>query len=173
MTNRITALDIIDVAILFLITLFAIIYAIPIIFIRRFHRHNNILTLNICIIIICCGLSWAYVRISFWLINQTADIRTLGTFSIIALYFTVQMPFSFVAANIHRCCSIVYYKIAFFKRKRWVTFCIGSQWLLAFILGLPNLIYLKTVRYNLCFVQTRFYKNVYMYIYSLLEILYG
>ncbi|CAF0937562.1 unnamed protein product [Rotaria sordida] len=56
------------------------------------------------------------------------------------MIFTIQVPCSFVAVSIHRCCSIVYYTKSFFKTKQWIILCIGSQWLLGFILSIPDFI---------------------------------
>jgi hypothetical protein len=135
-------------SILFLIIIiFACIYSIPIICIRRFHQHNHILTLNVCLATIFCSLSYLPVYAASIFVNPVDFSRkALIFFDIVQTIFTLQVPLSFVIASIHRYCSIVYHTKIFFKRKRWLVLCIGSQWMLGFILSIPNLIRIYTVR---------------------------
>lgn len=127
------------VTILTITILFAFIYSIPIIYIRRFHNHNNIFTLNICLAVILCSLSW----LSFWLMS-TLDVPYLDVEKIWPFLFgaqtilTIQVPYSFVIVSIHRYCSIAYPTKIFFKTKKWILLCIMSQWILGFTLPIPN-----------------------------------
>ncbi|CAF3703004.1 unnamed protein product [Adineta steineri] len=124
--------------------IFALIYIIPIIFIRRFHQHNNILTLNVCLASICCCLSWLPVYTLPFMEYPLDFLRSTWIYmDILQTIFTIQVPFSLVATSIHRYCSIVYHTETFFKTKRWIILCIGCQWLLAFILIIPNLVCIK------------------------------
>ncbi|CAF1432701.1 unnamed protein product [Adineta steineri] len=124
--------------------IFALIYMIPILFIRRFHQHNNILTLNVCLASICCCLSWLPFRALPFMEYPLDFIQSTGIYLYITqTIFTIQVPFSFVATSIHRYCSIVYHTKSFFRTKRWIILCIGCQWLFAFILIIPNLVCIK------------------------------
>ncbi|CAF2851509.1 unnamed protein product [Rotaria sp. Silwood2] len=141
MVNSLRIFPIIGVVIFIIIILFAFIYSIPIIFIRRFHQHNNILTLNICLVTILCCLSWLFIHATITIDDPYTTLGKMNFFFYItAMIFTIQVPFSFLAASIHRCCSIVYHTKVFFKTKRWIMLCIGSQWLLGFILSTPDFV---------------------------------
>jgi hypothetical protein len=124
-----------------LIILIALIYSIPIICIRRFHQPNNILTLNICLAVILCCLSWLPTTVVFILNTSNEVIKDIAIpFYIAEMLLTIQVPFSFVVASMHRYYFVIYHRNMFFKRKRWIILCIGSQWILGFILTIPNLI---------------------------------
>jgi len=141
----------IEVLILTIIILFAFIYSIPIICIRRFHQHNNLLTLNVCLATILCCLSWLAIFTIPLLANPYDKSRESWMYlNIPQTVFTIQVPFSFVVSSIHRYCSIVYHTKIFFKTKRWLIICIGGQWILAFILSIPNLACVCMVRISVC-----------------------
>jgi hypothetical protein len=135
-----------------LIVLVAFVYSIPIIFIRRFHHRHNILTLNICIVTICCCAYW----VVFYTMLQ---INTLETYifllnsckfvSIVPTLLTLQVPFSFVTASLNRLCSVIYYNKNLFKTKQWVFICILFQWVLGTVLTLPILAGIQPVSYFL------------------------
>lgn len=133
-----------------LIVLIACIYSIPIIFLRRFHYRNNILTLNTCLATICCSLYW-------FLFYIMLELDLLGTYSfllnacvfvfIVPTILTLQVPLSFVTISINRFCAVVYHNKNFFKRKQWVFICILFQWLFGIIFTLPILSGIQLVRF--------------------------
>jgi hypothetical protein len=135
--------------ILFILIIFiALIYSIPILCIHRFHQPNNIFTLNVCLAVILCCLSWLPTTAVFTFTSSYEVIEKIALpFYIMEMLLTIQVPFSFVAVSIHRYYFMIYHAKMFFKRKRWIILCIGSQWILGFILTIPNVIcLLHTVR---------------------------
>jgi hypothetical protein len=160
MDIEIRIFSLIQIIIFILIIFLTFIYSIPIICFRRFHHANNILTLNVCIATIFCGLSWLLQDLITiccglsWLVQDEATMFDNDDFfkkAMVFLYFaettfTIQVPFSLVAASIHRYCSLVYHTNNFFKRKQWIILCIGSQWIVGFVLLIPNLTCLYNVR---------------------------
>lgn len=129
------------IAVFGLIVVIAAIYCVPIIFVRRFHHRNNLLTLNICFATSLCSLYWFL----FYLILQF-DIESITLFllnncrftSLFPVILTLQVPFSFVTASINRFCSIVFDR-AIFRTKRWIALCIANQWIMCSFLPLPIL----------------------------------
>ncbi|CAF3228457.1 unnamed protein product [Rotaria socialis] len=150
MAPSLSGIDLVSIITFTLIIVLALIYSIPIICIRRFHRNNHMLTLNICFATIFCGLSWFSLDAVALLIGRDGNISLFAIFNMITFAFTIQVPFSFVVASIHRCCSIIYHAKAFFKTRQWIALCIGSQWLLCLVLSLPNYISINTrIQYSI------------------------
>jgi hypothetical protein len=133
-----------------IIILFALIYSLPIICIRRFHQHNNVLTLNICLATILCCFSWLIMNAAIAFDNLDEVSKISGILQIAQIIFTVQIPLSFVVVALHRYCSIVYHTNIFFKTKQWIMLCIGSQWMIGIILSIPNLVCVDKVRLFFC-----------------------
>lgn len=121
---------------------FALIYSCLIIFNRRFHHSNNIFILNICInIITSCIYFTTYFQIRFWNMPIFVCVIFFYCFNIASM----QIPCSVLIFTIHRCCLIFYHTNQFFKRKRWIIFCISMQWFIQFIVSLPRPLYQYTV----------------------------
>jgi len=136
-----------------LIILVATIYSIPILFIRRFHHRNNILTLNICLVTICCCLYWVFFYTMLYInISGTYQymLNTCIFVYIVPTILTLQIPFSFVTVSVNRFCCVVYYHKNFFKTKRWILICILSQWIFGILCILPTLLGIQLVRVFLC-----------------------
>jgi hypothetical protein len=144
-----TPLDIVhyvQIGVIVITILLALIYSIPIIFIRRFQNFNNIFTANLCFAIICCDIYWIlyYLLLKFfpqYLSNQ--DICSVLVY--FEMMCTFQVPLAFVAVTVNRLCSIVYHTKAFFKRKQWIILCITVQWILGIILSIPRIPFSDTV----------------------------
>ena len=127
---------------LFLTITLCLIYSIPILFIRRFRHRTNILTFNICLVIMCfsiihitCSIISIYyskILLNNFICNLTTYIRIMISF---------QTAFAFVTVSIHRLGCVVYYSKLFFKTNKWVMTCIASQWIIGLI---APLIFLKT-----------------------------
>ncbi|CAF4265153.1 unnamed protein product, partial [Adineta steineri] len=127
-----------------LCVLLAIIYAIPILFLRRFRHRNNILTLNISLVVMFCSSFWCmyFTMYEFYpaylFRNATCPI----------LFFTIiictcQLPFTFLMITINRFCSIIYTAKPFFKTKKFVAICIATQWIGGFLVAIPFPIFIK------------------------------
>lgn len=134
-----------------LIVLVALIYSIPIIFIRRFHNRNNILTLNICIATILCCLYWFifYIMLKVDLVGvYLFMVNTCIFVFIVPTILTLQIPFSFITVSIHRLCCVVYYRKNLFKTKKWIAICILAQWVFGIICMLPILSGIEMVKFS-------------------------
>ena len=134
-----------------LIILVALIYSIPIIFIRRFHHGNNILTLNICVATIICCLYWFIFYIMLQMNLFGTHLFTTNTcifVFIVPTILTLQIPFSFVTVSIHRLCCVVYYRKNLFKTKKWIAICILVQWVFGIVCMLPILSGIEMVRFR-------------------------
>ena len=130
-----------------LIILFALIYSIPIALLPRFHHRNDILTVNVCVATISCCVAWlpdTEVFTSSSIVPRWK--RFYISLQVLQTFFTIQVPFSFVLASVHRYCSIVYRKKKFFKTKQWIFLCIASQWVLGAMMSLPHLFSVLLVR---------------------------
>jgi hypothetical protein len=138
MTDPFYITTVLQVSLYSLILFLAFIYSCSILFIRRFHHHNNIFILNICLTIIGTCL---YFIIYFTMLYF--DLRSLyaPNMCIVLLYAyniaSIGIPFGFLTFSVHRFCSIVYHTKPFFKTKRWMVICIGCQWTSEFIISLP------------------------------------
>jgi hypothetical protein len=140
MVSVTTILIAIEITLFVITILLAIIYLIPILFIRQFHNINNVFTVNICFASICCCTYW----LSFYLILEFSSQYLSGDQTCIAFnYFqmmcTIQVPLAVVQASVHRLCSIVYHTKLFFRKKRWAIICIASQWTVGIIFALPRI----------------------------------
>lgn len=139
-----------------LIIIFSITYSIPVLFIRRFHHHNNILTVNVCIATIVSCVYWILYYIAMQLDAERTSSEALCAFlTVVQIICTIQVPLSIVAVSIHRFCIIIYHTNTFFRTKRWVFTCILLQWILGILLSLLTLLDIQSVR-SFYFKRLRF-----------------
>jgi hypothetical protein len=129
---------ILQVTLYFLILIIALVYSLFILLIRRFRHRNNIFILNICLAIIGTSV----YSIIYLIMGYFDPGRLYATDMCLFLFYTyniicIGIPFSFVTFAVHRFCSIIYHTKPFFKKKRWVAICIGSQWMGEFVISLP------------------------------------
>lgn len=127
---------------LFSTIILSLIYSIPILFLKHFRNRTNILTLNICLIIIC----FSFIHIACSIITIFYRNLLLNDFfcnliTYIRIMISFQTSFTFVIVSIHRLGCVVYYSNSFFKTKKWLITCIGSQWCVGLI---APLIFLST-----------------------------
>ena len=128
----------IKIAMLGMSVILSLIYAIPIVLMRRFHHRLNILTLNICFAMICSSTFWlSYFIMWEYFITDLFTERTCLFLFYLQMLSSCQTPFSFVMLTIHRFCSIVYATNRFFKTKKFLVMCLLSQWIIAGLLSLP------------------------------------
>jgi hypothetical protein len=135
---------------LFVTTTLCLIYSLPILFVKRFRHRTNILTLNICLTIMCfsaihivCSVITVYypkILLNSFVCNLTTYIRIMISF---------QTAFAFVTVSIHRLGCVVYCSNVFFKTKKWVIVCIASQWIIGLIAPLVFLTANSSVRISL------------------------
>jgi hypothetical protein len=131
-------ITILQVTLFCVILLLALIYSSLILVISRFHQHNNIFALNMCVAIIgTCVYFIIYFAMAYF-----DPQRLFAPHMCILLYYAynianTETTFAFVAFSIHRFCSMKYHANPFFKTKRWVAICIGCQWTTIFIISLP------------------------------------
>jgi hypothetical protein len=138
MTDPFYITTILQASLFSLNVLFAFMYSCSILCNRRFHHRNNVFILNMCLTIICTCVYFLIYFTMFYF-----DLRRLYTpnMCLFLLYTyniaSMEIPFSFVTFSVHRLCSIRYHTKPFFKTKRWVVICIGSQWIGEFVISLP------------------------------------
>ncbi|CAF0720871.1 unnamed protein product [Adineta ricciae] len=132
--------NIIAIAVLVLIILLAVIYLIPIIFIRRFHTVNNLFTLNLAVAAICCSVYWlTYFVLFIFYTYALSDSRFCAILDYFQMVCSLQVPLAIVATSLHRLCSIVYMTKPYFKKKRWGIICISGQWIACIVLSVPQI----------------------------------
>jgi len=136
--------------------LLALIYSLTIFFIRRFHHRPNILTLNICVSMICASIFWMDYFIMWEYYIQDLFTKKNCTFLFyLQSISTSLVPLAFVTLTINRFCSIIYSTKAFFKTKKFVIICVASQWIVACILSLPFVFDIKPVmRLRIIYVRS-------------------
>lgn len=133
-----------------IIIIIALIYSIPIIFLKRFHHRHSVLTLNICFATIICSSYWFI----FYLISQL-DLSRIVIYlinycrfaSIVPVILTVQVPFSFVTVSVNRLFALIS-NHPFFKTKFWIGLSVALQWCLCSLLPLPILTDLGPVQFK-------------------------
>ena len=137
----------IPIGVLLLAMVLALLYIIPIVLISRFHKLNNILTVNVCLaIIFCCAYWLLFFFIYGYAIEIFNDIRMCILMNYLQMLTTVQIPFTLIVISFHRLCSIVYHTKGFFKKKYWIFICISVQWISGILLCLPRISINYTVR---------------------------
>ncbi len=136
----IAILNIVRIAILSLVSIVACLYAIPICFIRQFHKPLHLLTLNVCIAEFMCSTYWlifyimnAYYPLILWTAQSCLPIIYLQHF------VNCQVFYGICIVSLNRLLTIVYPKRRLFGTKRWTAICIGVQWIFGALLPLPIL----------------------------------
>lgn len=136
--------EIIEIYTIVKITLFGLciflasMYSLLILLVPRFYHRLNMLTVNICIAMICCSTYWAVYFIMYQ--YDIEDLFTLTTCNFLFYVQTIsscQVPYSFTVLTINRFFIILYPTRVFFKSKIFLFICITSQWILSCILSLP------------------------------------
>jgi len=115
------------------------IYALPIIFIQRFHTVTNILTCNVCFAGFLCSLHWAiyYLVYSFYpnIINKSITSCTIVPY--FQTMFTCLVVYSLTMITINRFFLVIYPNKTLFKRHTWSFISSVVPWIIAIILPLP------------------------------------
>ena len=127
--------------------LFALIYSLPILCIRRFQHRNSIFTLNVCLATILFCLATSLTTASYLVDESFVKVMYEQlSLAILQTVFALSVILSFVLVAFHRCCSIVYHRVRFFRTKHWVMVCLVGQWILAIILCVPLAVSVQGVR---------------------------
>ena len=120
--------------------LLASIYSILILSVRRLHCRSNVFTGNMCVTITFCGLYWMAYNILLEYHSAPlyrGDICLAFIFA--QMLFTVHVPFAFVIALLHRCCSAICRACRFWKTRACTSLCLMCQWLASLAVSLPML----------------------------------
>ncbi|CAF0874567.1 unnamed protein product [Adineta steineri] len=118
--------------------LIALLYCIPIIFLRRFHDTFNLLVLNLCSgVFFATGYYVGYFTVYhfylyfFW-------TQPFCNFLYCILFIAVsEIPFGLVTLSLIRYCTIVHHTKGFFKTKIFLALCLVSQRIIECLLLLP------------------------------------
>ena len=147
MTELVDVIHYIQIFFIILTILLALIYSLPIVFIRRFRNFNNIFTVNLCIATVCSNLYWMlyYLLLKFHP-QYLAEETTCFILIYLEMMCTFQVPLAFLVVSVNRLCSIVYHTNAFFRRKQWITLCISVQWIIGIVLSIPTISFNQNVR---------------------------
>jgi hypothetical protein len=135
--NLITYVYII-ISFLSLLIFVSMFYFIPILFVRRFHNSNNIITVNISMTITFCALYYIIYCLIIIHMNTVLGTRYLcNLIEYIRVMMTCQTGYVFITASIYRYGIVIYHSKIFFKKKRWIIICIVCQWIISILVSLP------------------------------------
>mgnify|MGYP002378782919 CR=1 FL=1 len=122
--------------------LIALVYTLSIIFVHRFHTHQNILTANTTLVSCICACFYIYVYVV--VLYYPTTFNPIQPLCITLQYGTIVINFlviySFVTITINRYLSLAYQNKPFFKRKAWVYVCIEMAWSVSFLFSIPRLV---------------------------------
>jgi hypothetical protein len=127
--------------------LLALIYSLLILLIPHFHHRLNVLTVNICLSVMCTGTFFlGYFIMWEYDFNHLFTIKTCKFIFYLQTVSSSQTAYSLTVLTINRFCTIKYPGKRFFKTKMFVGICIASQWIVTCIISLPFLFDLKSVK---------------------------
>jgi hypothetical protein len=121
-----------------LISIAACLYAIPICFIRQFHKPLHLLTLNVCIAAFVCSTFWAIcytVDVFYPYLFGTPQLCILISYT--QLMVVCQVLYAFCMVSLNRLFAIVYKNKGLFHTKRWAAICASAQWILVALICSP------------------------------------
>jgi hypothetical protein len=123
-----------------LVSIAACLYAIPLCFIRQFHKPIHLLTLNVCIAAFICATYWliiytmnTFYPLILWNLKSCLPIIYLQNM------VNCQVFYALCIVSLNRLLTIVYTNKPLFRTNRWTGICIGVQWILAALLYSPVL----------------------------------
>ena len=128
--------------------LIPMIYIIPIIFVRRFHTANNILTSNVCLVCIIGSIFWIIfdVILGFYPIVLNQKTVACGFLLYFQASINYLLVYSFTTVTINRALTIIYPTKRFFKRRVWAFISSVLHWVIIIILSIPNFVYAFQVK---------------------------
>ena len=118
----------------------ALIYLLPIIFLPRLRKTNNIFTVNFCLAILCCCAYWLslFVMLEYYT-EVLFNVRMCILMNYLQMLSTIQIPFGLIAISSNRLCFIVYPRRVIFTKKKSVIIGISIQWISGIIVSLPRI----------------------------------
>ncbi|UJR20633.1 hypothetical protein I4U23_023758 [Adineta vaga] len=133
-------LIIIEIICLLAIIIFAWIYILTILLVKRFHTAANILTSNICLAGATSASFWIayFIILGFYpilLSNQAVLCLLLRYFQTVCSCLTT---YALLTTTISRFFAVVYPNKRLFQRHTWSIISAITQWILAFTLPSPN-----------------------------------
>jgi hypothetical protein len=149
-------ISIIGIVVLLISIVLTLMYISPIIFLRRFHTVNNILTGNVGLSGVLTAFFWIiyYLLLTF---HPAVFIQSTHFCSLLPYFetmFNCLIIYALATITINRYFTVIYPRKRFFKRQIWPFISSAVQWLVAIVLPLPNLEYLSEV--NMRYKKTRF-----------------
>lgn len=150
MVDAADVIAILQISALSILIFLTLVYSIPLIVLRRFRHQMHVFTINVCMAILCCSIYWlvSYIMTDTN-VQQFYNAKTCSLVFYAQTMCTLQVPLAFIVVSIHRLCCVVYYNKIFFKNKRWMSMCVGFQWLIGIVIPLPLFIRNETVNYCL------------------------
>jgi hypothetical protein len=130
----------VHLTILGFVSIGACLYALPLCFIRQFHKPLHLLTLNVCIAEFMCCTYWLifYIMNAYYpLILWTAQSCLLLIY--LQHFVNGQVFYGICIVSLNRLLTIFYPNKRLFSTKRWATICIGAQWIVGASVPLPIL----------------------------------
>jgi len=129
----------VQLMILSIIIILSWMYALPIIFIPRFHTVSNILTFNVCLVSFLCSLHWTIYYILYSFYPTVMNKCTLSC--TVVPYFQTMVNclviYALIMITINRFFLVIYPNKPLFKRERWSIISSIVQWIISIILPLP------------------------------------
>lgn len=121
-------------------TIGACLYAIPLCFVRRFHKPTHILTANVCITVFIFSIFW----IIFFTMNTYYPSILWTTKSCLPIAYVqnvgiCQVLYALCMVSLNRLFTIIYKNKVLFHTNLWAGICISAQWILATLIPLPIL----------------------------------
>ncbi|CAF0953231.1 unnamed protein product [Adineta steineri] len=136
-------ITLVDLTLLLVTSVLVLIYLLSIIFIKRFHTTNNILTGNVCLAGILCAIYWVIDTVVTVFFPALLDDYTV--LCILSQFFPTMFNclsiYSLVIITINRFFTVVYPKKRFFQRKTWCFISIIVQWITAIFVPIPQLVF--------------------------------
>jgi len=133
-----------------LTTILCLIYCIPILLVKRFHRRTHMLTFNICSTMLCFGIIHiVYLTICVYYTKILSNNFLCNLITYLRVMITFQLAFGLVMGSIYRLGCVIYYSKNFFRTRKWFIVCIVSQWILGIVLPLALLSKNDAVRFYL------------------------
>ncbi|CAF3256816.1 unnamed protein product [Rotaria socialis] len=138
MSDVSSIITIVQVCIIGIIVPLTLIYAIPLMFIRRFCHRIHVFTINTSMAILFCSIYWLVVSIlKLTRVEKPTDARTCSLELYAQTMCTLQVPLALVLVSIHRLSSVVYHNKIAFQNKRCISMCLIGQWLTGILIPLP------------------------------------
>ena len=137
-TQVIHMLIYLNIILLGLVTIGACLYSIPLCFVRRFHKPNHLLTVNVCIATFIFSIFWiiffvmdTYYPYIFWSVKSCLLIAYLQS------TVNCQVLYSLCVVSLNRLFTIIYKNKALFQSNKWAAICISGQWIVSTLISLP------------------------------------